>query len=347
MKKDKSPVTLRHIAEVAGVSKAAVAYALQNKPGVGRETRKRILEISRSLGYIPDARLASFMSSVRHTREKGPIPIAWLNTHSLEDAWQKYKFLSPYFDGASERCASLGYRLDPIWVKRPGLTMSRLSRLLYQRGVEGAIVSHPTRHLRLQWEYLACVSLEGSLLAPTLDRVMIDTNFNLLLAWKSLKRLGYRRIGICLSEEVDRFSHHVIRSTVLSLQKTTLARNRVHPLFHSHHITEVTRGHEVINWVRKERPEVVIGHDSRLVHWLENGGWKVPRDCGVVHLALDDDVSDWTGIYSNRKAVGSAAAERVIALVHNRQFGVPSVALSSMIRGKWQLGKTTSSTRQV
>jgi LacI family transcriptional regulator len=340
VKEDQSPITLRHIAEVAGVSKAAVGYALQNKLGVGSETRKRILEIARRLGYIPDARLASFMTKVRHTREKGPLPVAWLNTHAREDAWQKYKFLTPYFEGASERCASLGFRLDPIWVRRPGMTMSRLSQTLYQRGVEGVIVSHPVRHLRLQWNHLASVSLEGALLAPSLDRVMTDTNFNLLLAWKTLKRLGYRRIGICLQEEVDRFSHHMIRSTAQYLYRTAPARDRVRPLFHSHHSTDEMKGAEVGPWITSERPEVVIGHDSRLVHWIERAGHRVPEECGVVHLALDDDVGDWSGIYSNRRAAGRAAAERVISLVHHRQFGVPAVPMNSMIRGTWRMGAT-------
>ena len=340
LKEDQPIVTLRHIAKAANVSKAAVGYALQNKPGVSGETRKRIIEIARQLGYIPDARLASFMTSVRKTREKGPLPIAWLNTHAYEDAWKKYKFLAPYFEGASERCASLGFRLDPIWVRRPGLTMSRLSRSLYQRGIEGVIISHPARHLRLQWAHLACVSLEGALLAPPLDRVMTDTNFNLLLAWKTLKRLGYRRIGICLQEEVDRFSNHVIRSTAHYLYRTSLPHQRVQPLFHSHHHADEKKREECLQWVRDERPQVVIGHDSRLLDWLESVGYQVPDACGIVHLAIDDDVSDWAGIFSNRKSAGSAAAERVITLASNRQFGVPPVPLNSMIRGKWHTGKT-------
>jgi len=341
MKRNNSaPVSLRQIAQVAGVSTAAVGYALQNKPGVSSETRERILTISRQLGYIPDPRLTSFMTRVRNTRDKEPLPIAWLNTHSMEDAWQKYKFLSPYFEGARDSCASRGFHLEPIWVKRPGQTISRLSRSLYQRGVEGAIVSHPTRHLRLEWEHLACVSLEGALLVPALDRVMIDTNFNLLLAWKTLKRLGYRRIGICLPEEVDRFSYHIIRLTVRDLYATTLSRDRIQPLLQSPHNSNELKNREFTQWIRSERPEVVIGHDNRLEQWSKRAGYQVPEKCGLVHLAIDDDVNDWAGIYSNRRAVGRAAAERVISLIHNRQFGVPDVALNSMIRGTWRMGRT-------
>ena len=60
----------------------------------------------------------------------------------------------------------------------------------------------------------------------------------------------------------------------------------------------------------------------------------------MVHLAIDDDVSDWAGVYSNRRTAGSAAAQRVISLVYTRQFGVPSVPLNTMIRGTWRAGST-------
>ena len=80
------------------------------------------------------------------------------------------------------------------------MTMKRVSQILYQRGIEGAIVTHPARHLRLNWNHLAAVSLEGALLAPRLHRVMSDMFFNLLLALKMVKRSGYRRIGICVDQ---------------------------------------------------------------------------------------------------------------------------------------------------
>lgn len=43
--------TIADIAEAAGVSKGAVSYALNGKPGVSGATRERILEIARQLGW--------------------------------------------------------------------------------------------------------------------------------------------------------------------------------------------------------------------------------------------------------------------------------------------------------
>jgi DNA-binding LacI/PurR family transcriptional regulator len=50
-----SKLTIRRIAELAGVAKSTVSKVLNNQPDVGPETRKRILELVESLDYVPDA----------------------------------------------------------------------------------------------------------------------------------------------------------------------------------------------------------------------------------------------------------------------------------------------------
>ncbi|WP_199440009.1 LacI family DNA-binding transcriptional regulator [Umezawaea beigongshangensis] len=47
--------TIADIARAAGVSKGAVSYALNDRPGVSRETRERIVELARSLGWAPSS----------------------------------------------------------------------------------------------------------------------------------------------------------------------------------------------------------------------------------------------------------------------------------------------------
>ena len=51
-------MNLEQIAQKAGVSKSAVSFALNGKPGIGAETRERILRIADEYGYLPKARAA-------------------------------------------------------------------------------------------------------------------------------------------------------------------------------------------------------------------------------------------------------------------------------------------------
>ncbi|GAA1524332.1 LacI family DNA-binding transcriptional regulator [Dactylosporangium maewongense] len=47
-------VTIRQVAVHAGVSEAAVSYALNNRPGVSEQTRARVLAAARDLGWAPN-----------------------------------------------------------------------------------------------------------------------------------------------------------------------------------------------------------------------------------------------------------------------------------------------------
>jgi DNA-binding LacI/PurR family transcriptional regulator len=51
-----SPTTITDVARVAGVSKAAVSFALNDRPGVAADTRERILAVARDLGWTPSLR---------------------------------------------------------------------------------------------------------------------------------------------------------------------------------------------------------------------------------------------------------------------------------------------------
>jgi DNA-binding LacI/PurR family transcriptional regulator len=48
--------TINDVARAAGVSKGAVSFAFNNRPGIAQETRERILEAARQLGWSPSSR---------------------------------------------------------------------------------------------------------------------------------------------------------------------------------------------------------------------------------------------------------------------------------------------------
>lgn len=347
MKKKSNKASLGNIARLAGVSTSAVSLALSNKPGVSTATRARIHRIAQKAGYAPDARLRGLMAGVRGASSQEPLPIAWLNTAWQEDAWRSFRFHTPYLEGARGRAMELGYRLEEIWYHERGMTMRRLARILDQRGIEGVIVTHPARHIRLNWDHLASVALGSSLLAPKLHRIVADNSFNLLLALKSLRRLGYRRIGICLSHEIDSASNHTLRATALDLYFSSSSPERIPPLFHAPfkyqekpEYDDKKKEAEMRRWLKRHKPEVIVGYDGRLKQWAEEEGFRVPGDVGIVHLAVDDDVLDWAGIHSHRREMGVAAVNWLVSLMRNHEFGVPKMPYTISIQGSWQTGRT-------
>ena len=90
-------VTAKEIAQQLGLSAASVSFALNGRPGVSAETRARVLETARALGYE--------FPTTRDT-ESGTIAFVYYNRHQIFDT----AFFSQMARGAKEATEEAGYR---------------------------------------------------------------------------------------------------------------------------------------------------------------------------------------------------------------------------------------------
>ncbi|RSX51356.1 LacI family transcriptional regulator [Bifidobacterium goeldii] len=67
----KAAITISDVAKASGVSKSAVSYALNGKPGVSDETRAKVLAVARDMGWKPNS-AAKSLSDAR-TRSVGVV----------------------------------------------------------------------------------------------------------------------------------------------------------------------------------------------------------------------------------------------------------------------------------
>jgi LacI family transcriptional regulator len=337
-------VSLADIAKKAGVARMTVSRVLRNQPGhVGETTRARIRKMATQLGWRPDARIHTVLAQVRASKTRVPVPIAWLNAAPRNnEVWISGKAVAPYFEGARARCEETGYRLvNEFWLRAPGMTGRRMSQILVARGIQGIIVTpcDTIFHMGgLAWEKFAAVSFDKSLVAPRLHQASQDYHYNTLLALKHLRREGFRRIGVFLSQWPDTRSRHACHSAVMYFHSQVPEAERV-PV--SMLRRSFDPGPEFGAWLREHRPDVVVGQHSDLVKWVEAEGFRVPDDIGVAHMAIDDDCADWTGVWSCKREIGAAAAELLIAQLHTNAFGVPRTSHDLLVRGRWHRGWTT------
>lgn len=343
MSASRKPVSLGDIAKAAGLARSTVSYALRNDPNVSRQTCERVQEIARQLEYMPDAAIAGWMDRVRKTKQREPIPIAWLNTSKRPDAWRDAS-LRPYIEGARERCRELGYKLEEFWTEESGMTQKRISSILYNRGIKGLIISpSPSakiRHLNLEWKHFACATFEGSILAPRLHRVLPDYLSNTLMALKTLRRMGYRRIGVFLQLETKRSALFSYPAAIGYFNSRLPASERVPSLFYRNENENPELSDKFAVWMKKYRPDVVVGYHSQLIEWVEAQGYRVPQEVGVAHLAIDGDVEEWSGVWQCKKIIGAETAELVISLVKLHRLGLPETPRDILIQGLWHSGRT-------
>ena len=334
-------VTLKAIAERVGVSRMTVSAALRHSPRVKADTARRILAAAKALGYAPDPKLAMTMAAVRSAKKKTLEPIAWLNANANARAYHDYTWLAPYRLGAAERCAELGYRLDEFWLREPGMTNRRISSILHHRGIRGVVVCPAVlpeiTHLRLEWRHFASISFETAVLAPRLHRVAPDYHYNILLALKMLRRLGYRRIGLFLHRQEDRRSHHSYLAGFRYFQSGIPTAEHVPPLIYDSTTLSTAALHR---WMDEARPDVILGHHSKLVTWVRESGRRVPGELGVAHLALDGDCEDWSGIWQHKQRIGAQTIEQLVSMIQNNRLGLPDIAYETLVPGEWRHGST-------
>ncbi len=123
-------VTLRDVAQAAGVSTAAVSFALNDGPGVSDETRERVRRLAAELGYRPNVSARALAKGRTGLLAVAPSVLPEVTSYLAID------YLSEVVSGAMGRATALGH---PV-VVAPAMSTPALWESL---PVDGVVVVDP------------------------------------------------------------------------------------------------------------------------------------------------------------------------------------------------------------
>lgn len=129
----KSP-TLREVAEKAGVSISTVSRVINDQPGIGDETRTRVLAIAQEMQFTPNA--AAQNLATKRTRNIGLITYKWSAPS---------RFVASSLDsvGINDVCQRLGYHLLTTIVDNDAMENPRQLPMVRENRVDGLILAGP------------------------------------------------------------------------------------------------------------------------------------------------------------------------------------------------------------
>jgi LacI family transcriptional regulator len=315
---------MQRIADELGVSRMTVSLALRQSPRISEDMRHKVMAAAGRLGYRPNPLVSALMAQVQASRVMtGSAVLAFLTSFPTRDGWRKMGPAAHYFEGAQERAARLGYKLEDWWIREPGMTSHRLTRILYTRNINGLILAPGPRtrgHITLEWRYFAVASLGYSVWRPNVNRTTNNQFASMLLALRSLRRLGYRRIGVALPGFSDDRVNNNWTGGASVYQRKIPAGEQVPMLITSGSFTSPFKA-----WVRAHKPEAVITVVSDSMDWLTEMGLRVPEDIGYVHLDLSPKMKQTgvAGIDQQAQVTGSSAVDLVVAQLHRNERGIP------------------------
>jgi len=339
MRRNSNIPSLGRIAEQAGVSRAAVSMALRNHPRIPASTRQRIQAIAQQMGWRPNPLLAEAMSAIRAGQPSGDrVTLAWVTTGPTHDAWQSSAFDVRCHQGAKERADAAGYRLETFWLGEANNNPERLGDILFNRGINGVLVA-PLREpgiLSIQWERFAAATVAHTLITPRLH----STNDNYFAAARvcvaRMHAVGRRRIGLAVAAKLD---HRVADHWSAGYLLETIEQNLADPKL-LHRPTEALDEASFIRWVKKTKPDGIIGTERHIPEWLQTAGYRVPQDTAFSELDLADSSGERAGIFQDARAIGAGAIDMIAGQLLRHERGIPEKPKTSIIDGYWVDGKT-------
>lgn len=333
---EKRRVTLADIAAKAGVHVTTVSLAIRNHPRLPEGTRLRIQKLATEMGYTPDPFLRALVSYRGRVMERrNPPTLAYVSNWNTRWGWKKVTAHPQFFAGAENAARELGFNLEHFWMREPGLTHGRLSRILYSRGITGLVIASHVREideaLQFDWTHFSAVKIDYFPHQPRLHNV---TNNQLQIARLAVQRVreaGYRRIGFVMDDGWDITVDHLWRAGFLWEQQKLAVKDRIPP-----HMFPCTESFE--KWFERHRPEVIISKAEFVLPRFKEMGLRVPRDVKFVDIFLEDFSGTWAGVRQNHETVGALAVELLAGQLQHNKFGVPEIPTTTYVEGTWFAG---------
>ena len=255
-----------------------------------------------------------------------------------------------FYNGASQKAAELGFRLEHFWLREPGLSHARLSRILQARGITGIIIASHMREvdtaLHFDWTRFSAVKIDYFPHKPELHNVTNDQCGIVRLAMQRVMAMGYRRIGCVMHRGWNHSVDHLWTAGYVCDQQELPEADRI-PMFlfpgaepveewMNESKSDVMAPAEALGaWIGEHRPEVILSKRSFVEPVLRDLGLRVPRDVALVDLFLEEPDGKLAGVRQNHETVGALAVEIVGGQVHHNKCGVPEIPTTTFVEGTW------------
>jgi len=332
-------MNVRHIAKLAGVSASAVSLALRDSPRISAATKTRVLRLAKEAGYAPDAKIVDLMRHLRKPRAvRQQACFAVISFYDSLRPWEKSRHLTRIYEGMTRRARELGYRLEPLWLRAPGMTYRRFRGILDARGIEGLLCfGSPDfeQEFPTELDRQAVVTLGLSLRTP-LHRVTSHFYNDTVAALQRAHALGYRRPGLVLGAYEETRSAHAHSAAYLGWCERVLGLDRALPILR---MTEVEKK-PLLEWLEQREPDALIfvhlpDMIPRLRAVLREARVRVPGQLGVAVLSHVVEGTGFAGLQQNQQLMGAWAVELLAARIANRDLGIPTNPRIEMVESEW------------
>lgn len=331
-------MNLRELARIANLSPSAVSLALRDSPKISVSTRDRVRKLAEQHSYQPDAKVIEVMRHLRKPRAlRQQACFGVISFYDELRPWEKSRHLTRIYAGMQAKAAELGYRLEPLWLREPGMTLRRFESILAARGVEGLLCfgsPNVDQDYPAELQSQAVVTIGLSVRTP-LHRVTSHFFNDTVHALDRMYTLGYRRPGLVVGRYEDIRSSHACTSAYLGWCEHRLGPGQALPI----HLVDRVETEPLVRWIDLNQPDALLfvhlyDHVPELKRVLSKQGIRIPQELGVA--VLTQLIGDgFSGVQQNQRLMGAWAIELLVARLAHRDLGIPKNPRVEMVESEW------------
>jgi LacI family transcriptional regulator len=305
-------VLLSDVARMANVSISTVSLVLRSRGRMSPETRARVKKVAEEIGYRPNL-AASMLARQRREAALPHLPVAVIGMGTLASKFPATAFMQSFTKHAAER----GFLLEKPETEDD---VPKLLRILYYRGVRGVVLSHhiDTDSLTEKDVKPFSILIHGQPFKKSpFHRVSTEVFEGVRSLWEEMWNRGYRRIGAALFRHPQDIQDDFAReAAVMNCQ----ARHRAAriPTF----IEPLGSDQEMVEWVRKTRPDAVLAFGNWHYYVLKDAGFRIPEDFGFggLHVVPGQEVD---GMYEDFEELGRVTVIQLDTMIRHNETGFP------------------------
>lgn len=278
-------VTLRDVAELAGVSIGTASQALNHHPSVKPETRQVVYEAAGKLGYKPRRRVQTLSGSAN-----GMSVVGILTKHDLFDITLTNPFYSHIYAGVEEECRrrNMSVMFSSIDVDEQNYPV-RWPPMIKDAHIDALLllgtVLEPTVDVLVHKVDVPIILIDSYAPGMVLDSIVTDNVGGAKLAMEHLFKLGHKNIGLIGSNLKS-------PTSIMERREGYLQSMMAHGLDPETYLIDTpltpNGGGDGLRWLLANRPDItavfVCNDDTATGVYQEAAaqGLTIPHDLSVV-----------------------------------------------------------------
>ncbi len=325
-------ITAKELAGKLGLSTAAVSMALNNKPGVSRETRQMVLDAAEKEGY-------DFSRISAKKQITGSIYFVLFKRHGAIVA--DTPFFSQLSDGISEGCKDTGYKMNTRYIYDDERTIQEQIEDIQYSDCCGIILLGTemtvSDYKLFQKLPIPIVLLDTYFEAVEANYVLINNvqgafSATSYLIKRTRQQPGYLRSSYSIGNFEERASgfYNAVRAGGMSASKSIVHQltPSVEGAF-SDMMEILERGDELAKCYFADNDLIAVG----AMRALKAKGYKIPQDISIVgfdNISFSNIVEpSLTTIHVPKQEMGILAVERLITLLEKKKTTPVKIEVST------------------